>query len=88
MNTKISIRRAKIVNGLTDPTIPFTSFMKYKKNDLDMELHFIKSSALTPKVKDEIFSIMRDNMMEAYKKCPWGWNEGRKRAELFHKDAR
>lgn len=85
---KISIRRAKMVNGLNDPTTPFTSLMKYNKNGLDMTMHFLKATAMSSSLQGEIFALMRDNMMEAYKKCPWGWNERSKSAELFHKNAR
>lgn len=90
MNTqlKISTRRARMVNGLNDPTTPFTQLMKFNDNDLDLKMHFIKSSAMTSSIQDEICSLMRDNMMEIYKKCPWGWNEKKKSAELFHKNAR
>jgi len=85
---KISIRRAKIVNGLDDPTMPFISLMKFNTNDLDLTMHFIKPSAMTSSLKEEVFSLMKDNMMEIYEKCPWGWNEKKKLAELFHKNAR
>jgi len=85
---KISTRRAKMVNGLNDPTTPFTSFMQFNKNGLDMTMSFIKSSAMTSSLKADILSLMKNNMMEIYKNCPWGWNEKKKCAELFHKNAR
>ncbi|XP_026808726.1 N-alpha-acetyltransferase 40 isoform X1 [Rhopalosiphum maidis] len=84
----MSIQAAKKVNGLADPTKPFSSFMKYNKNDLEVTMHFIKAPAMTTFLKDKLYSMIKDNMMEAYKKCPWGWDGKKKRAELFHKDAR
>jgi len=84
----MSIQAAKKVNGLADPTKPFSSFMKYNKNDLEVTMRFIKAPAMTTFLKDKLYSMIKDNMMEAYKKCPWGWDGKKKRAELFHKDAR
>lgn len=83
-----STRAAKIANNLTDPTKPFSSYMKFSKNDLDITMHFIKAPIMTSSLKEEIFSLIKDNMMDVYKNCPWGWNEKKKRAELFHKNAR
>lgn len=83
-----SIKAAKMANGLKDPTKPFSSYMNYKKNNLNITMHFKKAPALNSLVKEEIVSLIKDNMMEAYKKCPWGWNEKEKSAELFHKNAR
>lgn len=84
----MSIQAAKKASGLADPTKPFSSFMKYNKNDLDMTMHFIKAPALTTFLRDKIFTMVKDNMMEIYKKSPWGWNGKDKRAELFHKDSK
>ncbi|CAI6366046.1 unnamed protein product [Macrosiphum euphorbiae] len=84
----MSIQATKKVNGLADPTKPFSSFMKYNKNDLDMKMKFIKAPAMNTFLKAKVFSMVKDNMMETYKKCPWGWNGKDKRAELFHKDSR
>lgn len=83
-----SIKAVKMANDLKDPTKPFSSYMNYNKNDLGITMHFKKVQALTSLNKEEIFSLMKDNMMETYKKCPWGWNEKEKYAELFHKNAR
>lgn len=91
MNTsqlELSIQAAEIANTLENPTKPFSSFMQFKKNDLDLTMSFIKAPAMTSSLKEEIFSLIKDNMMEPYKKCPWGWKEKQKRAELFHRDAR
>lgn len=90
MNTqlKLSIRRARMANNLNDPTTPFTSFMKFNNNDLDVTMSFMKSSVMSSSLKEEIISLLKDNVMEMYKKCPWGWNEKKKYAELFHKNSR
>lgn len=90
MSTELekSIEAAKVANDLKDPTKPFSSFMKFNKNNTDLTLNFVKSSSVTLLVKEEIFSLFKDNMMETYIKCPWGWNEKEKRAELFHRNAR
>lgn len=88
LQLKKSIRAAKIANSLTDPTESFSSFMKFNQNDINVSMHFIKAPLMTSLVKEEIFSLIKENMMETYKKCPWGWNEKEKRSELFHKDAR
>lgn len=85
---QLSIQAAKTANNLTDPTKPFSSFMKFNKNDLDITMDFIKAPMMNSSLKEEIFALMKDNMMEIYKKCPWSWNEKEKRAELFDKDAR
>lgn len=83
-----SIKAAKVANGLANPTEPFSSFMKFNKNDLDLTMHFIKAPAMSSSLKEEIFSLIKYNMMETYMKCPWGWKERKKKAELFHRDAR
>lgn len=90
MNTqlKLSIRRARMANSLNDPTTPFTSFMKFNNSDLDITMNFMKSSDMSSSLKEEIISLLKDNVMEIYKKCPWGWNEKKKYAELFHKNSR
>lgn len=85
---EISIQAAKVANSLLDPTEPFSSFMKFNKNDLNVTMHFIKAPAMTSLLKNQIFSLVKENMMEIYKKCPWGWNEKKKRTELFHRKAR
>lgn len=85
---EISIHAAKMANAIPDPTKPFTAFMQFKKNNLDLTLHFMKAPAMNASLKEEIFSLIKDNMMEKYKNCPWGWKEKKKRAELFHRDAR
>lgn len=85
---QLSIQAAKKANDLTDPTKPFSSFLKFNKNGLDLTMHFIKAPMMDSSLKEEIFSLIKDNMMEIYKKCDWGWNEKEKRAELFDKDAR
>lgn len=83
-----SIKAVKKANGLKDPTKPFSSFMHYCKNDLDIIMHFQKAPTLTSLDKRKIYSLIESNMIEIYKKCPWGWNEKQKRDELFHNDAR
>lgn len=85
---ELSIQAARKANDLKNPTKPFSTFMKFIKNDLDMKMHFIKSSNMDSTLKEEIFSLFKSNMVETYKKCPWGWKEKKKRAELFHRDAR
>lgn len=85
---KKSIEAAKMANDLRDPTRPFSSFLKFNKNNVDLTLKFVKSSSVTLMVRKEIFSLFKNNMMETYIKCPWGWNEKKKRAELFHRNAR
>jgi len=85
---KKSIITAKAANGLTDPTKPFSSFMKFNKNNLDLTLHFIKAPDMNSSFKEDIFSLLKENMMETYMKCPWGWKEKKKKTELFHKNAR
>lgn len=85
---QLSIKAAKTANNLIDPTKPFSTFMKFNKNDLDLTMHFIKAPMLDSSSKEEIFSLIKDNMKEIYIKCSWGWNEKEKRAELFDKDAR
>lgn len=85
---QLSIQAAKTANNLTDPTEPFSPFMKFNKNDLNLTMHFIKAPMIDSSLKEEIFSLIKDNMKELYKKCHWGWNEREKRAELFDKDAR
>lgn len=88
LQLKKSIRAAKIANSLTDPTESFSSFMKFNKNGLNVSMNFVKAPSMSSLVKEEIFSLIKENMMETYKKCPWGWNEKEKRSELFHRDAR
>jgi len=85
---KKSIKAAKVANSLVDPTEPFSSFMTFNKNDLNLTMSFIKASSMNSSVKEEIFSLIKDNMMETYMKCSWGWKEKKKKAELFHRDAR
>jgi len=77
-----SIKAAKMANGLANPTEPFSSFMKFNKNDLDLTMNFIKAPAMNSSLKEEIFSLIKYNMMETYTKCAWGWKERKKKGRI------
>lgn len=85
---ELSILAAQTANDLNDPTVPLSSHMTFVKNDLNVTMHFMKSSNINAALKNKIFSLLKNNMMEVYKNCPWGWKERKKRAELFHRNAR
>ncbi|XP_050520827.1 N-alpha-acetyltransferase 40 [Daktulosphaira vitifoliae] len=82
------IRYVKQINQLSDPTQPFSHKMVFNKQSLELKMNFLKATNIKNLEREEIFHLFKKNMMESYKNCPWGWQERKKRSEMFHCDAR
>ena len=70
---------------------PFLPFTKFDRADQDLEIMFTSTEhpTWTPAIEKFAFDITKANMRELYAATPaWGWNDSRKRSELFDSDSR
>ena len=63
-------------------------FCKYEKNGVSVGLKFFKRSQLTDELAEWTFSLLKENMKTIYEKGGWGWDDSKKRKELFDQNAR
>jgi hypothetical protein len=61
----------------------FAAFKTFKRNGLDVSLHFYSASALPSELKTAVFDLTKANMHDVYVEAGWGWSDSKKKAEMF-----
>jgi len=71
-----------------NPVAPFAPFLQYKRNGLDLTLDFFSGGKLPRELRGWAFSLVKENIEQAYDASGYGWDDADKESELFDKAAR
>jgi len=86
MNARIAL--VKAANDVDDLLESLPSFKKYDKKELQVEIIAERVTDLDPITKKGLMDLTTWNMKELYENSHWGWNETRKRKEMFDERAK
>ncbi|OHS99009.1 N-alpha-acetyltransferase 40 [Tritrichomonas foetus] len=79
------MQKIKDANANPDNLSDLPMFQKFNKNGISAVFKYYQHCP--EESKEWVFDLTRRNMQELYEKT-WGWNEGKKKRELFDDEAR